>query len=105
MNPRCPEQMDELFAAHLCGENDLAGIINCWPLDMVAPDVENACAAADVADLNHQLGVFSVLRLVKTLAGHDTIKPRLYLITANAQPAPGTRCAPSTKPPSGVSAG
>ncbi|MGO9505790.1 MAG: type I polyketide synthase [Mycobacterium sp.] len=90
MNPRCPEQMDELFAAHLCGENDLAGIINCWPLDMVAPDVENACAAADVADLNHQLGVFSVLRLVKTLAGHDTIKPRLYLITANAQPAPGT---------------
>ena len=27
--------------------------------------------------------------LVKALAGHDTVTSRLYLITANAQPAPG----------------
>ena len=35
--------------------------------------------------------MFTVLRLVKALAEHDTVKSRLYLITANAQPAPGTQ--------------
>ena len=41
-----------------------------------------------------ELGVFTILRLVKALAEQDTVTPRLYLVTANAQPAPGTdRCA------------
>ena len=42
-------------------------------------------------DENHRLGAFTILRLVKALAEHDTVKPRLYLVTANAQPAPGTQ--------------
>ena len=58
------------------------GIVNCWPLD-----ISNLRSV----DENHQLGAFTVLRLVKALAEHDTVKPRLYLVTANAQPAPGTR--------------
>ena len=68
----------ELLAA-VGSEGDLAGIVNCWPLDMRSDDVEK----------NQQLGAFTVLRLVKALAEHDTLKPRLYLVTANAQPAPG----------------
>ena len=42
------------------------------------------------AEENHQLGAFTALRLVKALAEHDAVEPRLYLVTANAQPAPGT---------------
>ncbi len=80
MNTRCPEQMGQLFT-RLDTEDDLEGIVNCWPLDI--------CDALSV-DENHQLGAFTTLRLVKALAEHDTIKARLYLITANAQPAPGT---------------
>jgi NAD(P)-dependent dehydrogenase (short-subunit alcohol dehydrogenase family)/acyl carrier protein len=34
--------------------------------------------------------VLTVLRLVKALTKQDTVKPRLHLITANAQPAAGT---------------
>ena len=77
---RSPEQMEQLFA-HLGDEGDLAGIVNCWPLDM-----------SDVlaVDENQEIGAFTILRLVKALAEHDTVKSRLYLITANAQPAPGT---------------
>ena len=33
MNTRCPEQMGQLFT-HLGSEGDLAGIVNCWPLDI-----------------------------------------------------------------------
>ena len=73
-----PDQMDQLLAA-VGSEGDLAGIVNCWPLDMRSDDVEK----------NQQLGAFTVLRLVKALAEHDTLKPRVYLVTANAQPAPG----------------
>jgi NAD(P)-dependent dehydrogenase (short-subunit alcohol dehydrogenase family)/acyl carrier protein len=47
--------------------------------------------SSDVSDdENHQIGAFTVLRLVKALAEQDTVKPRIYLITANAQPVPGT---------------
>ena len=80
MNTRCPEQMGQLFT-HLGSEGDLAGIVNCWPLDI---------SDRSSVDENHQLGAFTILRLVKALAEHDTVKPRLYLVTANAQPAPGT---------------
>ena len=87
VDPRQPRQLDELLATHLEKEGDLAGIINCWPLDIRAhPDGEGA----DAAEANHQIGVFTILHLVKALADHDTVHPRLYLITANAQPAPGT---------------
>jgi acyl transferase domain-containing protein/acyl carrier protein len=80
VNTRRPEHVSELFA-HLGDEGDLAGIVNCWPLDI--SDVLSV-------DENQEIGAFTVLRLVKALAEHDTVKSRLYLITANAQPAPGT---------------
>ena len=80
MNTRRPEQISELFA-HLGDGGDLAGIVNCWPLDI---------SDGLSIDEKQQLGVLTILRLVKALAEHDTVKSRLYLITANAQPAPGT---------------
>ncbi len=73
------EQMEQLFA-HL-GDGDLAGIVNCWPLDI--SDVRSA-------DENQEIGAFTVLRLVKALAKHDSVESRLYLVTANAQPVPDT---------------
>jgi hypothetical protein len=42
------------------------------------------------AGVNDHLGVLTILRLAKALAAHDTVSPRMYLITANAQPALGT---------------
>ena len=81
MNTRCPEQMGQLFT-HLGSEGDLEGIVNCWPLDI---------SSLSSVDENQQLGAFTILRLVKALAEHDTVKSRLYLVTANAQPAPGTQ--------------
>ena len=80
MNTGCPEQMGELFT-DLGNKVELEGIVNCWPLD-----ISNVLSANE----NQQLGVFTVLRLAKALAEHNTAKSRLFLITANAQPVPGT---------------
>lgn len=79
VDPRRPEQLRELFTAHLDSEGDLGGVVNYWPLDLDA-----------AAETGNELGVFAVLHLVQTIADLDTAHPRLYLITANAQPAPGT---------------
>lgn len=81
MNTRCPEQMGQMFT-RLAAEGDLVGIINCWPLDI---------SEDGSVDENQRLGTHTILRLVKSLAEHDNLTSRLYLITANAQPAPGTR--------------
>lgn len=78
INPRSPEQMAQLIAAHLESQQDLAGIINCWPLDIAG------------SDHDHHLGAFTVLRLVKTLAENDTLKPLIYFVTSNTQPTPGS---------------
>lgn len=80
MNSRCAEQMGQLFT-DLGSVGDLEGIVNCWPLD-----ISNVCSV----DESYQLGALTALRLVKALAEHDTVKSRLYLVTANAQPTPGT---------------
>ncbi|MHA7652199.1 type I polyketide synthase [Mycobacterium sp. ML4] len=77
VDPQRPEQLRRLLGTHLDSEGDLAGIINCWPLDLTA-------ATGD------ELGVFPILHLVQALADLDNAAPRLYLITGNAQPAPGT---------------
>lgn len=61
------------------GERGLAGIIDCWPLDM----------SADNGD-SDDIGPFTVLRLVKALAELRAGNPRLFLVTANSQAAPGT---------------
>jgi acyl transferase domain-containing protein/acyl carrier protein len=74
---RDPEQ--ELWAT-LGDESDLDGIVNCWPLDI---------ADTRSVEENHQLGVFTTLRLVKALAERGTPGTRLHLITANAQPVAG----------------
>ncbi len=81
LNPRSAEQIHDLVAL-LGRSDDFAGIVDCWPLDI---------SDRSSVDENHELGAFTVLRLVKALAEHDIHKPRLYLVTANAQPAPGTR--------------
>ncbi|MBX9640651.1 MAG: SDR family NAD(P)-dependent oxidoreductase, partial [Mycobacteriaceae bacterium] len=79
VDPRRPGQLRELLKAHLDSEGDLAGVVDYWPLDLDA-----------VAETKDEIGVFAVLHLVQTIADLDTATPRLYLITANAQPAPGT---------------
>ncbi len=78
LNPRCPAQMRALCAQ--LGA-DLDGIVDCWPLDI---------SDRRSVDENQHLGAFTILRLVKALAEHDTVTSRLYLVTANAQPAPGS---------------
>jgi acyl transferase domain-containing protein/acyl carrier protein len=79
VNPRHAEQVGALIA-RLRGEGELAGIVDCWPLDI--SDVGSV-------DETHQLGVLTVLRLVKALAEHDAVRSRLHVVTANAQPAAG----------------
>ncbi|MBY0286202.1 MAG: type I polyketide synthase [Mycobacteriaceae bacterium] len=76
VNPRRPDHMTELVTTHLRRDMDLAGVIDCWPLDMSEVS----------ADTNLHVGAFTVLRLVKALAQHGGTG-RLHLITANAQPA------------------
>lgn len=61
-----PDHLSALLTAHFDREGDLAGIVNCRP------------------------DVSGVLHLVKALAEHDTVKPRLFLVTSNAQPVLGT---------------
>ena len=85
VNPERAEQLSELVATHLGRDADLDGVVDCWPVDVVADPANPA-----TADANLHLGVFTVMRLVKALAAHDTVAPRLYLVTANAQAAPGT---------------
>jgi acyl transferase domain-containing protein len=104
LNPRLPQQLHQLLETHLEKDGSLAGIINCWPLDIWAhPDSrsprclptqharhDDQRADEDTAEMNYQIGVFTILHLVKAFADHDTVQPRLYLITANTQPALGT---------------
>ncbi len=78
LNDGRPDHVGQLLE-HVGGDRDLAGIVDCWPLDI----------PGDNDDRARHLGAFTVLRIVKALAEHDTVKPRLYLVTGNAQPAPG----------------
>lgn len=71
---------EDLLESYLDGAGDLAGIIDCWPLD-IGPE-----PAGDLSEL----GTLPILRLVQALAAQDIVKPRLHLVTGNAQPAPGT---------------
>ncbi|WP_428338472.1 type I polyketide synthase [Mycobacterium sp.] len=88
LNPQQPEQLHQLIAAHLESDGDLAGIINCWPLDIAAePGGHHADSAGE---MNDYLGVFTILHLAKAFAEHDATLARLYVLTSNAQPASGT---------------
>jgi acyl transferase domain-containing protein/acyl carrier protein len=88
LNPRQPNQIRQLIETHLDNEGDLAGIIDCWPLDISAEI--DAGPAGDCGDMTDHLGVFPILHLAKAFAQHDTMAPRLWVLTANAQPIPGT---------------
>ena len=79
IDPRHADQLGQLIDTHLDGYVDLAGIVDCWPLD-VAGDTE----------ADRDAGLLTIVRLVKALAAKDTVKPRLHVITANAQPVAGT---------------
>ncbi len=81
VNPRRPEHLRQLFETHVAPRGDLAGIVECWPLDV---------SGAQSAEPDHHLGVLAILGLVKCFSTITTVAPRLYLLTANAQPAPGT---------------
>ncbi|WNG88073.1 type I polyketide synthase [Mycobacterium sp. ITM-2016-00317] len=78
LNPSRAEQLGRLIDEHVARQGDLAGVVDCWPMDLAA------------ADPDHQVGVLTILRLAKSLAHHDAVTPRLFLITDNAQPALGT---------------
>ncbi|WIM88893.1 type I polyketide synthase [Candidatus Mycobacterium wuenschmannii] len=80
VDPRRPEQLRQLIAAQLDTDGALAGVVNCWPLDV------------DADDVNDRLGVPTLLHVVQAFAEHDSAAPRLYVLTAQAQPAPGTGC-------------
>lgn len=82
-NPRHPDQLRELVKLHIEREGELAGIVNCWPLDM------SAQPESDDAESAYQLGVFTVLHLVNALAELEG-KPRLHIVTSNAQAVLGT---------------
>lgn len=74
LDPSQPEQLRQLLQTQLDRDGGLAGIIDCWPLDIAS-------------ETDHRLGLFAILHLVKALVDHDTVAPRLYVVTANAQPA------------------
>ncbi|KUI22184.1 polyketide synthase [Mycobacterium sp. GA-1285] len=84
INERRPEQVAQLFDRHLAEDNELAGVIDCWSMDLDAD-----AQSSDPNGTDH-LGVLTLLRIAKALATHDTVSPRLYVVTANAQPALGT---------------
>ncbi|MGO9156753.1 type I polyketide synthase [Mycobacterium sp.] len=104
LDPRQPQQLCQLLETHVEKEGGLAGIVSCWPLDMCAhgdsqslhsgptvnPSPGDKRVVTDAAETDRLTGVFAILHLVKALADHDTIQPRLYLVTAKAQPALGT---------------
>lgn len=89
VNPQRPEQLSQLISAHLEQEGDLAGVIDCWPLDMSDAGRDRS-EGADAHQTNCRIGVFAILHLMKAFAELDNVQPRIYLITANAQAAPGT---------------
>ena len=88
LNPQRPEQLLELIGTHLENEGDLAGIVDCWPLDISTGSTGRHADRS--GETNEQLGVFTILHLTKALAEHSAVAPRLYILTAGAQPAPGT---------------
>lgn len=87
LNPRQPEQFEQLIETHLASDAHLAGIVNCWPLDIrPAPDGRQPHSRNEINDC---LGVVTILHLVNALADQDAARPRLYVLTANAQPVLG----------------
>lgn len=78
INPDLPDHVNQLITSHFVDPADITGIIDCWPLE-ISSDSDG-----------HEIGAFTILRLVKALAEHGTAKARLYVVTANSQPVPGS---------------
>ncbi|MDX1892074.1 type I polyketide synthase [Mycolicibacterium sp. 050158] len=82
LDPGRPDQLRALLQVHLADHGDLIGVVDCWPLDVPA--------GSGSFEPTQRLGVLAVLHLINALAELDGVTPRLHLVTANAQPAPGT---------------
>ncbi len=77
VDPQRAEQIRELLDVLRDRDGALTGVVDCWPVDIYAGS-------------DDRLGVIALLHLVNALAQFDGAKPRLHVITANAQPALGT---------------
>lgn len=77
VNPQRAEQVRELLAVLAARDGALTGVVDLWPVDIYAGS-------------DDRLGVITLLHLVNALAQLDGAKPRLHVVTANAQPALGT---------------
>jgi malonyl CoA-acyl carrier protein transacylase/NAD(P)-dependent dehydrogenase (short-subunit alcohol dehydrogenase family)/acyl carrier protein len=86
LNPRQPRHLPQLLETHLENEGNLAGIIDCWPLDTHYRSDGDGRTEVDGSETYDDIGVFTILHLVKALVDQDTVQPRLYLVTAKAQP-------------------
>ena len=103
LNPQQPEQLHQLIeltskTTVTLPASSTAGRSTSAPNPMAV--------TRQSGEMNDHLGVFTILHLVKAFAEHDAVAPRLYLLTANAQPVLGNRISlPSSRPPSGDSDG
>ena len=77
VDPRRAEQIRELLDVVGKRHGDLTGVIDFWPVDIYAGS-------------DDRLGVITLLHVVNALAQLEGAKPRLHIVTANAQPALGT---------------
>ncbi|KRE33928.1 polyketide synthase [Mycobacterium sp. Soil538] len=77
VDPQRAEQVRELLDVLATRDGALTGVVDLWPVDIYAGS-------------DDRLGVITLLHLVNALAQLDGAKPRLHVVTANAQPALGT---------------
>ena len=77
VNPLRGEQIRELTELLRARHGAPAHVVDLWPVDIYAGS-------------DDRLGVITLLHLVKALAETDGARPRLHVVTANAQPAVGT---------------
>lgn len=65
-------QLDDLMATP-----ELAGVVDCWPLDITA-------------ESDHGRGVFGLLAVMKSIAQHNLSSTKVFVLTADTQPVPGS---------------
>ncbi|KGI70693.1 type I polyketide synthase [Mycolicibacterium rufum] len=77
VDPQRAEQIQELLDVLQKRHGNLTGVVDFWPVDIYAGS-------------DDRLGVITLLHVVNALAQLEGAKPRLHIVTANAQPALGT---------------
>jgi acyl transferase domain-containing protein/acyl carrier protein len=95
VNPDCPDHFKQLFA-HLQSATlpPCRAVVHLWSL------ADTATAETTIASLekDHLRLCAGLLHLTQALAEHDEMKPRVWLVTENAQPAESTQPALSLQP-------